>query len=153
MFLRILIFKPNWPFCIGYIAHAKYPKNKVAKNVSTNPFKLFYAKNGCKKKLNKWDHFENCQKWPQSKGYSPCKLLRKEWPKTCQKRFYKHIQNVLCKKRLQKTANTEKKDKNGNHAKAIAHPNTKKKNCQTHNKKRFYNTLQLFYAKKARKNS
>ena len=62
MFLRILIFKPNWQFCKGYIAHAKYPKNKVAKNVSTNPFKLFYAKDGCKKTAKKWDHFENCKK-------------------------------------------------------------------------------------------
>ena len=29
-------------------------------------------------------------------------------PKTCEKRFYKHIRVVLCKKRLQKTANIRK---------------------------------------------
>ena len=28
-----------------------------------------------------------------------------KWPKTCEKRFYKHIIDVLCKKRLQKTLN------------------------------------------------
>ena len=29
-------------------------------------------------------------------------------PKTCKKRFYKHIKVVLCKKRLEKTANIQK---------------------------------------------
>ena len=28
-----------------------------------------------------------------------------KFPKTCEKRFYKHIRVVLCKKRFQKTAN------------------------------------------------
>ena len=59
--------------------------------------------------FEKWEHFENGQKWPQCKGYSPCKILslgqKIKLPKTCQKRFYKHIRVVLCKKRLQKTAN------------------------------------------------
>ena len=55
-------------------------------------------------------------------------------PKTCEKRLYNHIRVVLCKKRLQKTANTRKMRekysknesilkmaKNGHNAKAIAH--------------------------------
>ena len=29
-------------------------------------------------------------------------------PETCEKRFYKHIKVVLCKKRLEKTANIRK---------------------------------------------
>ena len=47
-------------------------------------------------------------------------------PKTCDKRLYKHITLVLCKKRLQKTANIRKMrpfskiGKNGHNAKAIA---------------------------------
>ena len=37
-------------------------KIKRAENVSTNTLKLFYAKNGSKKKLifKKYDHFKNC---------------------------------------------------------------------------------------------
>ena len=104
------------------IAHAKYSLwvqkfncLKQAKNVSTNTLKLFYAKTDSKKHLifKKWDHFKNGQKRPQCKGYSPCKILtlgqKIKLPKTCQKRFYKHIKVVLCKKkRLQKTANIRK---------------------------------------------
>ena len=43
---------------------------------------------------------------------SPYKLLslgqKVKLPKTCQKRFYKHIQVVVRKKRLEKTANIRK---------------------------------------------
>ena len=101
------------------IAHAKYSlwvkksnSLKHGENVATNTFKLFYVKNGSKKRLifEKWDYFENGQKWPQFKGYSPCKILslgqKIEMRKTCEKPFYKHIQVVLCKTRLQKTANS-----------------------------------------------
>ena len=103
------------------IAHAKYSvwvnnQNclKRPKNASTNTFKLFYAKSGSKKLLifEKWEHFESGQKWPQCKGYSPCKILtlgqKIKLPKTCEKRFYKHFEVVLCKKPLQKTANIRK---------------------------------------------
>ena len=49
--------------------------------------------------FEKWEHFENGQKWPQCKGYSPCKILslgqKIELPKTSEKRFYKHIHVVL----------------------------------------------------------
>ena len=57
------------------------PKNKIAikhaQNVSTKTLKLFYAEKGSKKQLRveKLDYFENDQKWPQCKGYSPCKIL------------------------------------------------------------------------------
>ena len=111
---------PKWPQCKGsipckiLILGHKINCLKHAKNVSTNTFQLFYAKKGSKKQLifEKWEHFENGQKWPQCKGYSPCKILtlghKIKLPKICEKRFYKHIQVVLCKKRLQKTANIKK---------------------------------------------
>ena len=35
-------------------------------------------------------------------------VKKKKLPKTCDKSFYKHIEVVLCKKRLQKTANIRK---------------------------------------------
>ena len=55
-------------------------------------------------------------KWPKmatmQRLYSPCKILtlaqKIKLPKTCEKRFYKDIQVVLYKKRLQKTANIRK---------------------------------------------
>ena len=34
--------------------------------------------------------------------------VKKKLPKTCEKRLYKHIRVVLCKKRLEKTANIGK---------------------------------------------
>ena len=57
-------------------------------------------------------YFENGQKWPQCKGYSPCKILslaqKIKLPKTCERRLYNHIRAVLCKKRLEKTAHIRK---------------------------------------------
>ena len=67
-----------------------------------------------KKKIifQKWDHFKNCQKWPSSKGYSLCKIVtlgqNLKMQKTLLKPFLKHIIDVLCKKRLEKTANIRK---------------------------------------------
>ena len=62
--------------------------------------------------FEKWEHFENGQKLPLCKGYSPCKILtlgqKIKLPKTCKKCCYKHIQVILCKKRLQKTAHIRK---------------------------------------------
>ena len=62
--------------------------------------------------FEKWEHFENGQKWPQCKGCSPCKILSLAQkiilPKTCEKCLYKHITVVLCKKQLQKTTNIRK---------------------------------------------
>ena len=73
-----------------------------------------HLKKNSKKQLifEKWEHFEYGQKWPQCKGYSPCKILtlgqKIKLLKTCEKPFYKHIKLVLCKKRLEKTANIRK---------------------------------------------
>ena len=62
--------------------------------------------------FEKLDHAENCKKWPQCKGYSPCKTLRlgqkMKLPEICQKHLYQDIKVVLCKKRLEKTANIQK---------------------------------------------
>ena len=52
------------------------------------------------------------EKMPKCKGYSLCKMVslgqKIKLPKTCEKHFYKHITDVLCKKRLQKTPNIQK---------------------------------------------
>ena len=110
----------KWPQCKGYspckilTLGQKIKLPKTCEKRFYKHIKLFYAKNGSKKQLifEKWEHFENGQKWPQCKGYSPCKILtlgqKIKLPKTCEKRFYKHIRVVLCKKRLQKTANIRK---------------------------------------------
>ena len=69
----------------------------------------------CKKRLQKaaniWEMrpFWKLAKMPLSKGYSLCKMVslgqKLKMPKTCDKRLYKTIRLVLCKKRLQKAAN------------------------------------------------
>ena len=90
------------------LAHTKCLKH--AKNVSTNTLKLFYAKNGWKEHLifEKGEHSENGPKWPQCKGYSPYKIFSLgqtvKLLNTYEKRLYKHIKVVLCKKRLKQTA-------------------------------------------------
>ena len=72
---------------------------------------LFYAKNGSKKQttFKKLEHFENCQKWPPSKGYRLGKIVilaqKLKMHKNMLKTFLQHIAVVLCKKRLQKTTN------------------------------------------------
>ena len=71
-------------------------------------------KNGFKKHLifEKAQHFENDHNWSQCMGYSLCKMLslgqKFKFSKTCEKRLYKHIRVVLCKKRLQKAPNIRK---------------------------------------------
>ena len=72
------------------------------------------CKNGSKKKLilQKWEPFENGQKWPPSKGYRLCKIVtlaqKLQMHKNMLKTFLQHIAVVLCKKRLEKTANIAK---------------------------------------------
>ena len=92
-------------------------KLKMHKNMPKrfyNTLQLFYAKNGSKKQLifEKWEHFENCQKWPPSKGYRLCKMVtlgqKLKMHINMLKKFLQHIAVVLCKKRLQKTANIRK---------------------------------------------
>ena len=45
--------------------------------MAKNWLKMFYIENGLRKQLlfKKLKHFENGQKWPKCKGYSPCKIL------------------------------------------------------------------------------
>ena len=82
--------------------------HEPAKNDSTTTLELFCAKNRWKKHqiFEKLDHFGNR---PSCKGYRLCKMVslgqKLKWPKTCAKRFYKHVRVVLCKKPLQKTPN------------------------------------------------
>jgi len=93
-------------------------------------------------------------KWPQCKGYSPCKILKLgqkiKFPKTCEKPFYKHIKIVLCKNWLKKQLIFEKWEnfKNGHNAKAMAHAKysvwVKKYNSLKHAKNVSRNTLKLF---------
>ena len=72
------------------------------------------SKNDSKKQLisEKWQHFETCQKWPPSKGYRLCKIVtlgqKLNMHKNMLKTFLQQIGVVLCKKRLQKTANIGK---------------------------------------------
>ena len=106
-------------FKISYLARAidfakwsvgleKSKGQKRAKNDSTSTLELFCAKNRWKKHqiFEKWDHFEN---WPSCKGSRLCKMVslgqKFKWPKTCEKRFYKHVRVVLCKEPLEKTPN------------------------------------------------
>ena len=71
------------------------------------------CKNGSKKQLilQKWEHFENCQKWPPSKAYRPCKIValgqKLKMHKNMLNTFLQHIAVVVCKKWLQKTANIQ----------------------------------------------
>ena len=72
----------------------------------------------CKKRLKKQlilekrEHFENRQKWPPSKGYRLCKIVtlgqKLKLHENMLKTFLQQIAVVLCKKRLQKTANIGK---------------------------------------------
>ena len=61
-------------------------------------------KNGSKNQLimEKWEHFENAQKWSLSKGYRLCKIVtlgqKIEMHKKMLKTFLQHIAVVLCKK-------------------------------------------------------
>ena len=89
----------SWPQCKDYSPckilslGQKIKLSKTCENVSTNTIEMFYVKNGSKKQLilKKWEHFENGQKWPQCKGYSPCKILslgqKIKLLKICEKRL------------------------------------------------------------------
>ena len=67
------------------IAFAKWSlwlKNEKCKKKKLKTFLQHTAVCSIKKKrlekqliFEKWNHFENCQKWPPSKGYSLCKIV------------------------------------------------------------------------------
>ena len=79
----------------------------MLKKVS-NTLQLFYAKDGSKKQLifEKWEHFENCLKWPPRKRYRLCKIVtlgqKLKMHENMLKTFLQHIAVVLCEKRLEK---------------------------------------------------
>ena len=92
-------------------------KLKMQKNILKpfyHTFQLSYAKNGSKKQpiLEKCDHFENCQKWPPSKGYRLCKMVtlaqKLKIKKNMLTTLLQHVAVVLCKKPLHKAANIRK---------------------------------------------
>ena len=74
----------------------------------------------CKKRLEEtlnireMKPFWKLEKWEQCKGYSVCKLLslgqKIKVPKTCLKRFYKHITDVYAKNSSKKRLIFEKWD-------------------------------------------
>ena len=72
---------------------------------------MFYAKTDRKKNLifEKWEDFENWQKWPLGEGYSLSKMVslgqKIESLETCEDGLYNHIIVVLCKKWVEKTGN------------------------------------------------
>ena len=88
--------------CSVWVQNQNSKKNK--KNDSTSTLELFCAKNGLKKHLRfeNLQVFENGQNWSQCMGYSLCKMLclgpKLKLEKTCEKRLYKRIRVVLCKK-------------------------------------------------------
>ena len=104
----------NRPSCKGYrlrkwsVWIKDSSGRKRAKNDYPGTLELFCAKNRWKKHqiFEKWDHFENR---PSCKGYRLCKMVslgeKFKWPKTSEKRFYKDVRVVLCKKPLEKTPN------------------------------------------------
>ena len=86
--------------CLKHATNGFYKNIRVVLCQKTAPKNSQYSKN---KSI-----YENGQKWPQCKGYSPCKILslgqQMKLPKTCEKRLYKHNRVVLCKKRLQESS-------------------------------------------------
>ena len=62
--------------------------------------------------IRKMRRFRKLEKWPLCKGYSLCKMVsfrqKMKLPERCGKRLYKHITVVLCRKRMEETANIRK---------------------------------------------
>ena len=60
----------------------------------------------------KLEHYENGETWAPTKGYRLCEIVtfgqKLKMHKNMLKTFLQHIAVVLCKKRLQKTANIGK---------------------------------------------
>ena len=109
--------RQKWPLCKGYslckmvslrqnIKFLKTCEKRLHKHITAVLFKKRSKKHLI---FENWDAFENRQKWPLCKGYSLCKMvtLRQniKLPQTCVKRLCKHITFVLCKRRLETTAN------------------------------------------------
>ena len=114
--------RQKWPLCKGYslckmvslrqkIKLLKTCEKRLHKHITAVLFKKRSKKHLI---FEKWDDFENRQKWPLCKGYSLCKMvsLRQKIKllKTCEKRLHKHITAVLFKKRSKKHLIFEKWD-------------------------------------------
>ena len=89
----------KWPLCKGYSPCkilSLCQKIKLPKIFRKRVYKLIKGVL-CKKRLQKelifekWEHFENGKKWPQCKGYGPCKILslcqKIKLPRRCEIRF------------------------------------------------------------------
>ena len=110
----------KWPLCKGYSLCKMVSfrqKIKFPKTCGKRPYKhitVVLCKNRVEETANirKWRRFWKLEKWPLCKGYSLCKMVsfrqKIKLPETCGKRVYKHITVVLCKKRMEETANIEK---------------------------------------------
>ena len=84
----------------------KWPKTREKRFYKDARFVL------CKKRLEKTPNIREMRPFwnrPSCKNYRLGKMFslgqKFKWPKTCEKRFYKHVRVVLCKKPLQKTPN------------------------------------------------
>ena len=151
--------RPSWKgyrFCKMVSLGQKFKWPKTCEKIFYKHVRVVLWKNRCIKHqiFEKWDHFENRQSW---KGYRLCKMVslgqKLKWPKTCEKRFCKHVRVVLCKKLLQKTPYSRKETilKIGHLAKAIDFATwsvwLKNSNGQKRVKKDSTSTLELFCAK------
>ena len=110
--MRRFLKLEKWPQCKGYSLCKMDSLGQKVKLPKTCE-KLFYKHITdvlYKKQLPKTTHiremrrFWKLEKWPQCKGYSLWKMVslgqKIKLAKTCEKLFYKHITDVLCKKRL-----------------------------------------------------
>ena len=105
----------KWPQCKGYSLCKMVSLGQIIKLPKTCEKRFYKHIRDVlgKKRLQKTPYIWKMgriwklEKWPQCKGYSLCKMVslgqKIKLPKTCEKLFYKHITNVLCKKQLQQT--------------------------------------------------
>ena len=112
----------NGPRCMGYspckmISSAqKLKMPKRCKKRLYNHIEVVVPKKPLKKHLilEKRSQFENGQNRPRCMGYTQCKMLsfcqKLKIPKRCEKRFFDHIENVVCKNRSKKHVIFEKRE-------------------------------------------
>ena len=107
--------KQNWNKIVSLAQKLKMQKNML-KTFLQHIVVVLCKKNGSKNRLifEKWDYFENCQKWPPSKGYSVCKIVtlaqKLKMQKICLQRFYHTLQLFYAKNGLKKEVIFQKWD-------------------------------------------
>ena len=118
--MRRFVKLEKWPLCKGYSLCKMVSSREKIKLPETCGKRLYkhitvvLCKKRMEEKANnrKMRRFWKLKKWPLCKGYSLCKMVsfrqKIKLPKTCGKRLYKHITVVLCKKRMEETANNRK---------------------------------------------